>query len=449
MKPNLLIVDDEEGVRESFRMALQDDYRLTFAEDAKAALRELKKGSFDLCLLDIMLPDGSGLDLLDQVKRRDEGIEVIMVTALQGVETALTAMRGKACDYITKPFRVDDLLTLIPTVLARRRAAGIASPGLVQIEWKGGESTRGKAGVGIEEAAKTGKPVWLTGENGTGILEAAREIHRSGPRSKGPFVPMGCGSLGEGSLERELFGVEIKGRAPQIGKLEFAHGGAILLMDADKMPIGIQSRLGKCISPTALGRPDVQLLASSSQDLRLLVEKGSIQKDFFSLFEAQQIRLTPLRERSSEIAGMVRRFLEGTRPKAHQVQKEAMEFLVKYPWPGNLKELEDCLGTMVHFAVEGTLTLEDIPLDLLIKQAELSPSSGKTKHVLKKVTRQFERKYIRRVLEETRGNQTQAAATLGLHRNTLILKLKELNLEDEYQKIVHNRRELGLGFRDR
>src|SRR5581483_4103782 len=102
MRPSLLIVDDEEGVRESFRMALRDDYRLTFAEDAKSALRVLKKGYFDLFLLDIMLPDGSGLDLLQQVKRRDEGIEVIMVTALQGVETALTAMKDKACDYITK-----------------------------------------------------------------------------------------------------------------------------------------------------------------------------------------------------------------------------------------------------------------------------------------------------------------------------------------------------------
>src|SRR5581483_8812381 len=138
--------------RESFRMALRDDYRLTFAEDAKSALRELKKGSFDLCLLDIMLPDGSGLDLLQQVKRRDEGIEVIMVTALQGVETALTAMKDKACDYITKPFRVDDLLTLIPKVLARRKALSVSLPGLVQAEWKGGETTQGKAGAGIEEA---------------------------------------------------------------------------------------------------------------------------------------------------------------------------------------------------------------------------------------------------------------------------------------------------------
>jgi DNA-binding NtrC family response regulator len=167
------------------------------------------------------------------------------------------------------------------------------------------------------------------------------------------------------------------------------------------------------------------------------------------LFEAQRIRLTPLRERASEIVGIVGRFLEDAGPKGHQIQKDALEFLVQYPWPGNLKELEDCLGTMIQFALEGTLTMEDIPLDLLIKQAELSPSQGKTKHVLKKVNRQFERKYIRRVLEESRGNQTQAAETLGLHRNTLILKLKELNLENEYEKIVRKRRELGLGFRER
>ncbi|HVZ81032.1 MAG TPA: sigma-54 dependent transcriptional regulator [bacterium] len=441
MRAHLLIVDDEEGVRESFRMALQDQYALTFAADARSALKELKRSGFDLCLLDIMLPDGSGLDLLEQVKRRDPDIEVIMVTALQGVETARTAMKGKARDYITKPFRVDDLLELIPQVLARRKGTGDAqTEGLLRAEWRGG------LGADLSGTARSGKAVWIVGEPGTGIEEAAREVHRSGPGARGPFVRLECGSIGEGALERELFGVEKKGKASQVGKVEFAQGGSLFLVDADKLPEELQTRLARALSPQALGRPDVRLIASGPQGPKARTENGGIIEEFGALF-GDPVTLAPLRKRAAEVPAMVQRYLERSGSKVREAGKDVLDFLARYPWPGNLTELEGCLETMVRFAADGTLTLEDVPLDMLLRQAELDPAKGPVRHILKKVSRQFERKYIRRVLERTRGNQTQAAKTLGLHRNTLILKLKELKLEADYQRIVRTRRESRAGFR--
>jgi two-component system, NtrC family, response regulator AtoC len=469
VKPVILIVDDEESVRESFRLALQDEYKLVFAEDAKSTLKTLKSQNFDLCLLDIMLPDGSGIDLLRQIKRRDELIDVIMVTALTGVDTALEAMKLGAYDYITKPYRISELYELIKRVLAKRalekenrylrEEISAKKPVCLMGESKSVQELDKK----ISDATKSDSPVLLQGEMGSGIEEVAWEIHARGPKKDGPFITVSCASFSKAQLERELFGEEgdeAKSKSPQIGKLEFADGGTLFLDQVDRLPLEIQDKLWKALVEKKMSRLgsqvtltlDVQVVASSDSDLTASLDRGSIRKDLFNFLKTSFIPIPPLRERREDIPELVDYFLElsnqKTKVPVKTIQKEAIQFLVQYGWPGNLRELENAIEMMVLFAGKESLTIEDIPLDILVKQIDLARSKEEAKLSLKRVRRQFERQYIRKILERTRGNQTRTAATLGLHRNTLIWKLKELNLEEDYKRIVKKRRERGVGFRD-
>jgi DNA-binding NtrC family response regulator len=469
VKPLILIVDDEESVRESFRLALQDYYELAFAEDAKATIHILKNQTFDLCLLDIMLPDGSGIDLLRQIKRRDESLEVIMVTALTGVDTALDAMKLGAYDYITKPYKLDELYELIKRVLAKKALEKENHFLREELASKKPANLLGTSKAvqevikQVNAISKMESPVLIRGELGSGLEEVAREIHSQSPRCRGPFITLSCGFLSKSQVEKELFGeegLEEKNRSPQIGKLEFANGGTFFLEQIDRMPLEIQEKVSKVFLGKKMFRIgshapltlDIRVIVSTDTDLLLEVEKGNFRKDLFQFLSAFSIVLPALRERREDIPGLVDYFLKVTNQKAKiqvkSIQKEAVQFLTQYSWPGNLKELENSVEMMVLFAGKDTLTIEDIPLDILVKQIDLAKTKEEAKLSLKRVRRQFERQFIRKILERTRGNQTRTAATLGLHRNTLIWKLKELNLEDDYKRIVKKRREHGIGFRN-
>jgi len=471
VKPLILVVDDEESVRESFRLALQDDYELAFAEDVKSTLKILRTQAFDLCLLDIMLPDGSGLDLLRQIKRRDDLIDVIMVTALTGVDTALDAMKLGAYDYITKPYKIDELYELIKRVLSKRnlekenrflrgelnnkRLTGLigSSKAIVELNKK------------ITGIAKADLPVLIHGEIGSGAEDVAREIHRQSQRQRLAFITVHCGSIphSKGRFENEIFGEEGdegKSKAPQIGKLEFADGGTLFLDQVERLPLDIQEKLMRVFTAKKMVRPvnsvftpiDIRVIASTETDLKSLMEKGSFRKDLYEYLFSFSIDVPPLRNRREDIPDLVDYFIKTFNPKSRiqvkGIQKEAIQFLTQYHWPGNLRELENCLEVMVLFSGKEMLTIEEMPLDILVKQIDLAQTKEEAKLSLKRVRRQFERQFIRKVLERTRGNQTLTAATLGLHRNTLIWKLKELNLEDDYKRIVKKRRERGIGFRN-
>jgi DNA-binding NtrC family response regulator len=469
VKPLILVVDDEESVRESFRLALQDYYELAFAEDAKATIRILKNQTFDLCLLDIMLPDGSGLDLLRQIKRRDESIEVIMVTALTGVDNALDAMKLGAYDYITKPYKIAELYELIKRVLAKKaleRENRFLREELASkkpISLLGNSKAIQEVVKQISGISKVESPVLIRGEMGSGLEEVAREIHSQSLRHRGPFITLSCGSLSKGQIEKDLFGEEgdeEKNRSSQIGKLEFANSGTLFFEQIDRLPLEIQEKIFKVFSGKKMFRigghapldVDIHVIVSTDTDLLAEVEKGNFRKDLFQLLNVFSIALPALRERREDIPSLVGYFLKVTNQKAKihvkNIQKEAIHFLTQYSWPGNIKELENSIEMMVLFAGKDTLGIEDIPIDILVKQIDLAKTKEEAKLSLKRVRRQFERQFIRKVLERTRGNQTLTASTLGLHRNTLIWKLKELNLEDDYKRIVKKRREHGIGFRN-
>ncbi|MGH7739695.1 MAG: sigma-54-dependent transcriptional regulator [bacterium] len=470
MKPSLLIVDDEESVRESFRLALQDDYELTFGEDSKSTLAILKSKVFDLVLLDIMLPDGSGMDLLRQVKRRGESMEVIMVTALQSIDTALEAMKWGAYDYITKPFKIEELYEIIKRVLNKRaleRENAFLRGEVYEsqpVSLIGQSKALLETVKKIENAAKTDMPVLIKGEVGSGRQEVARQIHRLSLRGKKPFITVHCGNIPKGQFESELFGLErqdARGRtSPQIGQLEFANEGTLFLEQADRLPGEIQEKLLRVFHEKKMTRADhtvtiqldLRVIASVDQDPDHKPRETELLGDFSQFLNGFPLVVPPLRQRQEDIPELIECYLKQVNRKARltvkSISKEAVQFFTQYAWPGNLQELENSIEMMVLFAGRDTLTLEDIPLDILVKQIDLAKTKEEAKLSLKRVRHQFERHYIRKVLERTRGNQTRTAATLGLHRNTLIWKLKELDLEGDYKKIVKKRRERGLGFRN-
>ncbi len=467
VKPALLIVDDEESVRESFRMVLQDDYDLLFAEDAKTTLRLLKTQTFDLCLLDIMLPDGSGLNLLRQMKRRDERIDVIMVTALQGVETALDAMKGEALDYITKPFEIGELRGLIKGVLAKRTREQEYRSFKAEINEQkplcltGISKAINKLLKKIETATKTESPICVIGEKGMEIEELAREIHRGSGRKIGPFVTVSLSTLSEEQLKRELFGEEAeKGKVPQVSKLEFADKGTLFLKQVDRMPLTIQKSLMAIFAGKTMFQPkggvrmplDIRIIASSEMDLTTAYARRFFLKDFHRFLTGRIFSVPPLRERKADIPLLMDRVLKMANRKAKTpvktIRKEVVQLLTQYPWFGNLSELEKCIETMVLFAGKDTLTMDDIPLDILIMLMGLADTDLELKLSVKQLQRQFERIYIRKVIEHNLGHQDRTAESLGLHRTTLFNKLKKLNLEEDRRSIVQKRRDRGMGFRD-
>jgi two-component system response regulator AtoC len=458
MKPVLLIVDDEESVRDSFRMVLQDEYDLIFAENAKSTLRILKSQTFDLCLLDIMLPDGSGLDLLRQMKRRDGSIDVIMVTALQGVETALSAMKGEALDYITKPFNIDELRGLIRKILARKvehqsRLVKDNTQPARPLCLIGESKTARDLVKKIGTAAKTELPVCLIGEEGAGVEAVAREIHQGSRRKKEPFVTFDCSSADPAQLERELFGEEAAGQLQQIGKLEFAHKGTLFLKQIHQLPLAVQDQFMTILLDKALFRLeigiriplDVRVITSSDTDLTAKAAESLFLKDFYqSLIHRHTFSVPSLRERKLDIPLLMEHLLKIANQRhktpVKTISNEVIELLTDYPWPGNLSELENCIEVMVLFANKEVLTIEDIPLDILIKETDLGQTQLAEKISLKHLRRQFERKYIRKVLEDTSGNQTETAQRLEINRVTLNGKLNELGLKEDYKKIVQKRR---------
>lgn len=412
-----------------------------------------------------MLPDGSGLDLLRQMKRRDQSADIIMVTALQGVQTALDAMKGEAQDYITKPFKINELRGLIKNILAKKRTAEWENQFLrIEASQQKSLCLMGTSQVlqdmmkKIESAAETETPVCLAGEAGAGVEEVAQEIHLRSRRKHGPFITLNCLAYPENQIERELFGEEMKSKPPQIGKLEFADKGTIFLKQFDRLSLKTQDKLMAVFSEKVMFKRgsrirvplDVRVIVSSEVDIVAKFVKGFFRLKFYRFLNNCAISVPPLRERKEDIPALIEQILKTANRKAKipvkKIQKTVIRFLTDYPWPRNLSELENSIETMVLFAGHETLTMEDIPLDIVIKQMDLAKPKREAKLSLKRVELQFERKYIRKVLENNRGHQTLTAKALGINRNTLIWKLKELDLEEDYKTIVQKRRKHGVGF---
>ena len=444
-KAVVLVVDDEKGVRQSFKMVLKDDYTVFLAESEEEAIDLFKKKSIDLVLLDIRLQDADGIELLQKFRELDPNVEIIMVTAVKEIQTAVRAIKLGAYEYVIKPFNVDDVLTIINRALEKRSL-------LRQLSYLKGELEHFKPFekmVGndvkmrevfelISSVAESSGSVLIQGESGTGKELVARAIHNLSPRRDQPFVVINCAAIPATLMESQLFG-HTKGAftgatSTTTGKMEIANRGTAFLDDVDTLDTGMQAKLLRVLQEkeierlgsTKLIKADVRFVAASNKDLENYIEEGKFREDFYYRLNVFPVKVPPLRERISDIPLLIDHFLKTNARNGKMAKKKfskgAIKILKQYEWPGNVRELQNM--------VERLSTVTKGPV---IHSADLSGLSITKKEPekknLKNAVYDFEKQYIIAALEQADGSKKKAAELLGIHRNTLLIKMTQYDLQ--------------------
>ena len=441
MRPVILIVDDDAGLRESFRLILEGSYDLMDAADGRHALEIVRSRDVDLVLLDIRLPEMDGIEVLERIKTIDEQVEVILVTAVKTVCTAVAAMKLGAFDYLTKPFEEDDLLSVVRRALERRsleREVVFLRSELAQRhefgQIVGAHAEMQKLFRLIAQVARTSTTVLITGESGTGKELIARAIHRQGPRRDKPFVAVNPAALSETLLESELFGHE-KGAFTgafqrRLGKVEMAQGGTLFLDEIGTLKPELQSKLLRVLQEREIERVggtrtiriDVRVIAATNVDLKQALANQVFREDLYYRLNVVPISVPSLRERRDDIPALVEHFINRYNAEMNKriegLSAEAMAVLHEYPWPGNVRELQNIIERLVGLVDAPVIGVNDLPLDLLLPDHTVRLRHAETLP-LRQATEEFERQIVLRVLERVRWNRSEAARVLGIHRNSL------------------------------
>ncbi len=436
----LLIVDDELSVRDSLgKWFREEGYEVTTVENANDALTRLAEQRWDAALVDIKMRGTDGIELQRRMHEVDPELIVIIMTGYASVETAVTALKNGAYDYVTKPLDPDEIAHLVKNALAHKRTAQenvllretvaeVARPG----ELIGQSLAMRKVFDAIETVGPTDATVLVTGESGTGKELVARAIHQASPRKFHPLVVIHCGALTETLLESELFGHE-KGaftgaQYRKKGKFEIAEGGTVFLDEIGDITLKTQTDLLRVLQEREITRVggnqiitvDFRCIAATNKDLEKLIEEGKFRPDLFYRLNVFRIELPPLRDRREDIPVLVdhfvRKFSLAMNKRITRVAPIAMNHLQEQPWLGNVRELENAVERAMVVGQEPELRESDFIFKL--PSASSSGASGKK-------LEEMERAHILRVLEECGGNQSHAAEILDIDRVTLHHKLKK------------------------
>lgn len=435
-KKSILVVDDEYGVRESFNLVLSDDYEVFLAESGKEATEIFTKNTVDLILLDIMLPQVSGLDLLKQFKDLDPDVEIIMVSAVKDVETAVKAMKYGAFDYVVKPFIVDDIKNIIARAIEKHHLIREVTYLRDELErYYPFEQIVGKDRKMMEifdlisTLSNSDGAILIQGESGTGKELIARAIHKLDSRHNHPFVVINCAAIPATLMESEIFGHN-KGAftgasSNKMGKLEIADKGIVFLDDVDLLDIGMQAKLLRVIQEkeferlgsTKVIKIDVRFIAATNKKLKHLIENEEFREDLYYRLNVFPIDIPPLRERREDISLLLDHFLgkyaknSGRSPK--RFSKSALKILTDhYDWPGNVRELQNLVERL------STITRGNIIYPRSISAFNVTKKEIKDMP-LKEAVDVFEKQLIAEALERSGGSRKEAARILGIHRNTL------------------------------
>jgi len=440
-RPVVLIVDDDSGVRESFRLTLEDHYDVIDVPDGARALDVVRASQVDLVLLDIRLPEMDGIEVLERIKAMDEGVEVILVTAVKTLRTAVAAMKLGAFDYLTKPFEEDVLLAVIARALEKRaleREVTFLRGELERArdfdEIVGQHPTMQKVYRLIAQVARTTTTVLVTGASGTGKELIARAIHRQGPRREKPFVAVNPAAVVESLIESELFGHErgafTGAHQRKLGRFELAQGGTLFLDEIGTLKEELQVKLLRVLQEREIERVggthpikiDVRVIAATNADLKDAVARGAFREDLYYRLNVVPIEVPSLAQRADDIPLLVEHFVHRYSRECNKtvdgLSPESLAALREYEWPGNVRELQNVVERAVVLAEDPVIQLSELPLDVLLpKHRERVRTADRLP--LKNATEEFERQIILRVLERVGGNQSEAARILGLHRNTI------------------------------
>jgi len=445
IKPKILVIDDEDSMLKTYRSVLKSEYEPVLLSDSTKALETIKHDNFGVVLLDLRMPVKDGLEVLPEIKKHYPDLEVIMVTAVQDVKSAVAAIRLGAYDYITKPFEAEELCAVVAKALEKRALIKENAYLRQVLETKEvfpkfiGKSPQFEQVLAlIKKVAATDSTVLITGESGTGKELAAHAIHQQSERADKPFVVVNCAAIPDSLIEAELFGAErgayTGAMERRLGKFELADTGTIFLDEIGCLKKALQSKLLRIIQDGVVERVggsnplkvDVRLVAATNLDLKEAISRGEFREDLFYRLNVVPIKMPPLKERREDVVVLLEFFLDKfnreLNKKIKGFSQEAIDRLVNYDWPGNVRELQNLVERVVVLA-DGSAPIEaaDLPLE--------SASQHDVDLCLKEATAEFERKYVQSALREARGNQTKAAEILGIHRTTLISKIEQLGLK--------------------
>jgi len=449
-KSRILVVDDEESHRIMLRAVLKGEgYEVSEASDGTEAVKAVEQEPFDLILLDIRMRTMDGIEALGEIRKISPLVPVLIMTAYASVKTAVEALKAGAFEYLTKPLDIDELKILIEKALEiyHLRAENIALKERLGDRFDFSKIiAKSKKMKEVFDTlalvAATDATVLILGESGTGKELVANAIHHNSPRASQPFIKVSCAALPETLLEGELFGHE-KGAftgaiARREGRFQLAHRGTIFLDEVGEMSVTTQTKLLRVLQEkefeplgsTRTIKADVRVIAASNKDLEREVKEGRFREDLFYRLNVVPVSLPPLRERKEDIPALAAHFFavyrEKNRKELMDISGKAMDLLMRYDWPGNIRELENCLERAVILARGEIIAPADLPLPIqaLSGDREIKGLNFPSGISLQEV----ERALVLKTLEDTGGNRSRAAEILGINRRTLQNKLKEYGI---------------------
>jgi two-component system nitrogen regulation response regulator NtrX len=448
----ILVVDDEEGIREVLSAILEDEgYEVRVAADGIEGLALMNEESVDLVLLDVWLPRMGGIDVLKKIDEDHPGVPVIIISGHGNIDIAVKAVKLGAFDFIEKPLSLERVTTAVKNALEleqlRRENKALRSS-IEQREEIHGESEAIAQIRGIiEQAGRTSSRILITGENGTGKELVARAIHRRSERASGPFVEVNCAAIPDTLIESELFGHE-KGAFTHAvnrrrGKFEMADGGTLFLDEVADMSLSAQAKVLRVIQEMRFERVggeegievDVRVIAATNRDIQAEITAGNFREDLYFRLNVIPIQVPPLRERPEDIPVLVERFLEQFDPadgeQPRHVSEEGMGLLQSYEWPGNVRELKNFIERITIMSDEEVIGPDTIREHLgETKTPSESSELGEYADMgLTESRDSFERKYIVQKLEENGYNISRTAQALGIYPSNLHGKIKKFGIE--------------------
>ncbi len=470
---SILVADDDAAIRTVLNQALSrvgHDVRVT--SNAATLWRWVAEGEGDVVLTDVVMPDGNAFDLLPRIRRTRPDLPIVVMSAQNTFMTAIRASERGAYEYLPKPFDLKELIAIVGRALSepktRRPEPSADDPG-DSIPLVGRSPAMQDIYRVLARLMQTDLTVMIAGESGTGKELVAKALHDYGKRHNGPFVPINMAAIPRDLIEAELFGHE-KGaftgaQARSAGRFEQADGGTLFLDEIGDMPMEAQTRLLRVLQQgeyTTVGgrttiKTDVRIIAATNKDLRILINQGLFREDLFFRLNVVPIRLPPLRERSEDIPDLIRHFfaiVEKEGLPAKRIESAAMERLKRYRWPGNVRELENLIRRLAALYPQETITENIVEAEL--NQPAIAASDGDDapeetlsgsveRHLngyfqsfgdglpppglYHRILREVENPLIAAALASTRGNQIKAAELLGVNRNTLRKKIRELDIQ--------------------
>ncbi len=450
MPGKILVVDDEQSMCDFMEIMLtREGYKVDKADCGKTAIELSGSNSYDLIIADLMMPEMSGLELLKEVKKENEAPDFIVMTAFASVDTAIEAMKQGALDYITKPFKVDEIKLVIEKSLSRIKLKSENKQLKKQlVEDSSFDNFIGQSDEIIKlkklagRVAGTDSTVLIRGESGTGKDLIVRAIHAASDRSRGPFVTINCAALPENLLESELFGYK-KGAftgavKDKEGLFKIADGGTFFLDEVGNTSLAIQVKLlrvleDKVITPVGDTRPikvDIRLIAATNADLEAAAKTESFRSDLFYRLNVIPIHIPPLRNRVDDIAILVDHFINkycsriNSEPK--EIAPDVMGAFLKYNWPGNVRELENIIERAILLSRSNTITLDDFPSKITEYKGKAIVSDDQPETP---TLESIEKAYIYFVMSQSKGKKAKAAKVLGIDNSTLYRKLERYKLQ--------------------